>query len=376
MKRIGSSWLLLLGLGIVGLPSAAAAQAQKPGNSDNTAYGTTAAEFLLLGGGARGVALGPSYSAQATDASALYYNPAGAALATRPSIVVGTYDYVADTRYSWGGIAFPFDGASKVFGVQLGTFGFKDQPVYTVDQPDGTGETYSVNQTFVGLTYGQRFSDRFSAGVTAKGVFDQLGTVSGSAFAIDFGTDFHAQLNGHPVRLGFTLQNLGTTMSYSGGDLNREIPRDSLGGGSAEPAPVELKTKGFSLPTIFQVALAYDVLSAANKNNRLTVIGSFNQANNNRAGFGFAGEWQLKNLGGSGFGAALRGSYSWAPANNDNVAGTTVPTALNDEENLQGLAGGGGLFYDTGSFMLGADYAYKYMGVLGPTHFVSFSLGW
>lgn len=376
MKRTPrSTWILLLGAALVGLPTLATAQTQKPGNADNTAYGTTAAEFLLLGGGARGVALGPSYAATATDASALYYNPAGAALGTRPTVVIGTYDYVADTRYSWGGIAFPFAGNSKVFGVQLGTFGFKDQPVYTVDQPDGTGETYSVNETFVGLTFAQRFSDRFSAGVTAKGIFDQLGTVTGRAFAIDFGTDFHSQLNGHPIRLGFTLQNLGTTLKYSGGDLNREIPRDSVSGGSAEDAPVELKTKGFSLPTIFQVALAYDILPATSRNSQLTVIGSFNQANNNRAGFGFAGEYTLRNLGGSGFGAALRGSYTWAPANNEDVSGA-VPTALNDEENLQGTAGGGGLFYDTGSFLIGADYAFKYMGVLGPTHFVSFSLGW
>lgn len=374
MKRTPrSTWLLLLGATLVGLPTIAAAQQTKPGNNDNTAYGTTSAEFLLLGGGARGVALGPSYAATATDASALYYNPAGAALGTRPSVVIGTYDYVADTRYSWGGISFPFSGNSKVFGVQLGTFGFKDQPVYTVEQPDGTGETYSVNETFVGVTYGQRFSDRFSAGVTAKGIFDQLGTVNGRAFAIDFGTDFHSQLNGHPIRLGFTLQNLGTTMSYSGGNLNRTVPRDTTGQG--EEAPVELKTKAFSLPTVFQVALAYDILPATSKNSQITVIGSFNQANNNRAGFGFAGEWTLRNLGGSGFGAAVRGSYTWAPGNNASDP-AVVETALNDEENLQGTAAGGGLFYDTGSFLIGADYAFKYMGVLGPTHFVSFSLGW
>ena len=94
---------------------------------------------------------------------------------TRPGLVVGTYDYVADTRYSWGGIAFPFAGGSKTFGVQLGTFGFKDQPVYTVEQPDGTGATYSVNETFVGLTYAQNFSDRFSAGITAKFISRQPG---------------------------------------------------------------------------------------------------------------------------------------------------------------------------------------------------------
>jgi hypothetical protein len=105
------------------------------------------------------------------------------------------------------------------------------------------------------------------------------------------------------------------------------------------------------------------------------VVGSFNQANNNRAGFGFAGEWTTRNLGGSGFGAALRGSYTWAPANNVDVSGA-VPTALNDEENLQGSAAGGGLFYDKENFLLGVDYAFKYMGILGATHFVSLTVGW
>jgi hypothetical protein len=368
-------WVLLGALAALA-PSTAQAQSTLPGGTtDNTAFGTTSAEFLLLGGGARGVGLGPSYAAIATDASALYYNPAGAALGTRPSLVVGTYDYVADTRYSWGGIAFPFGGGSQVFGAQIGTFGFKDQPVYTVDQPNGTGATYSVNETFVGLTYGQRFSDRFSAGLTAKGVFDQLGSVSGKAFAIDFGTMFQSNLSNHGIKLGFTLQNLGTTLSYSGADLNRAIPRDSTGGGGSEPAPVSLKTKGFQLPTIFQVSLAYDLLSNNNKQHKVTVIGSFNQANNNRAGFGFAGEWSAHRLGGSPFGAALRGSYSWAPANNTGPT-SQFKTGLSDEENLQGSAGGGGLFYETGNFLVGVDYAFKYMGILGPTHFVSLSLGW
>ena len=123
--------------------------------------------------------------------------------------MIGTYDYVAETRYSWGGVAFPISGGSRTIGFQVGTFGFKDQPVYTEDQPDGTGATYSVNQTFVGATFAQNFSDRFSAGLTAKYVDDRLGTVNGSAFAVDFGTNFHASLNNHPVKFSFVLANLG-----------------------------------------------------------------------------------------------------------------------------------------------------------------------
>jgi hypothetical protein len=373
MKPIHRSGQTLLLGGVTLLVPVLLAGQTNPGvgKPDNTAYGTTSAEFLLLGAGARGTALGTSYAASVTDAASLYYNPAGAALGTRASLVIGTYNYVADTRYSWGGIVFPF-GGNKAIGLQLGTFGFKDQPIYTVEQPNGTGATYSVNETFAGLTFAQQFSDRFSAGITGKAVFDQLGSVSGKAFAIDFGADFHSRLSGHPVRMGFTIQNLGTTLKYSGGDLNKFVVRDS---GGAETVPVELKTKSFSLPTVFQVAVAYDLLHAAGNNSQLTMTSSFNQANNNKAGFGFAGEWTLRHLGGSAFGAAVRGSYNWAPANNVNLS-STIPTALTDEENLQGLAAGGGLAYDTSSFLLGFDYAFKYMGVLGATHFVSVSLGW
>src|SRR5688500_5259978 len=147
-------WLFAFGL-LTALPAAAGAQndtGQPIGQEDNTSYGTTSAEFLLLGAGARGTALGGPFAAIATDISALYYNPAGAALIEKAGLTIGTYDYVADTRYSWGGVAFPFSGGSRTIGFQLGTFGFRDQPGYTEDQPDGTGATYSVNQTFVVLT--------------------------------------------------------------------------------------------------------------------------------------------------------------------------------------------------------------------------------
>jgi len=50
----------------------AGAQVVRQIPSDNTAYGTTAAEFLLLAPTARGMALGNSFSALVTDISSLY----------------------------------------------------------------------------------------------------------------------------------------------------------------------------------------------------------------------------------------------------------------------------------------------------------------
>src|SRR5437762_11819969 len=137
---------LTRGLGtLMGLAalSTAPARAQVQ-NQDNTAYGGTSGEFLLLGAGARGTALGGAYAALATDVTALYYNPGGLAQLARPGAMVSTYDYVAGTRYSWLGAAFPLTGGARSVGFSAGTFGFSDQPEYTVDAPDGTGRTYSV----------------------------------------------------------------------------------------------------------------------------------------------------------------------------------------------------------------------------------------
>lgn len=373
MIQIHSSRLVLVAALLGGSVQGLAAQAGT--QQDNTAYGTTSAEFLLLGAGARGTALGGAYSAIANDASALYYNPAGVALMTRPGMMVGTYDYIANTRYSWGGIAFPFSGGSKTFGVQLGTFGFKDQPVYTAEQPDGTGATYDVSETFLGLTYAQNFSDRFSAGLTGKFISDNLGDASGKAFAVDFGTNFHAALNGHPVKFSFVLSNLGTNIGYKGNALVTAAPRDPLPGEDPVPGldqPAQLRTKAFPLPTTFRVGLAYDVLTASSS--RITLLSDFNQPNNSKAGFSGGLEFMTRNVGGSNFSAALRGSYSYISSNNQQP--TTLSTSLSSEENLHGLAGGGGLMYGQGNFNLNVDYAYKYLGILGATHFLSFGLGW
>jgi hypothetical protein len=376
-KLTAPGWLFAFGLlGVIPASLAAQATGQPVGQEDNTAFGSTAAEFLLLGAGARGAALGGAFAAIATDVSALYHNPAGVALIERPGLTIGTYDYVAETSYSWGGVAFPLSGGSRTIGFQLGTFGFKDQPVFTEDQPNGTGATYSVSQTFIGGTFAQNFSDRFSAGITAKYVDDRLGTVSGSAFAMDFGTSFHSSLKNHPVKFAFVLANLGSNLSYTGTGLAGDVPREPLPG--EDPVPTlpqqsNLLTKASPLPTTFTVSLAYDLI--AGDNSRLTVLGDFNQPNNNKPGFVFGSEWSSSRLGGGNFGFALRGSYSYTGANT--VDPVSSQTALGDEEKLQGLAFGGGLQYGAGTgFGLSLDYAYKYLGILGPTNFFSFSLGW
>jgi len=368
-------------LGAIGLAMvlAAPAVAQIATRNDNTAYGGTAGEFLLLGAGARGAALGGAYAALATDVTALYYNPGGLAQLPRPGAMVSTYDYVVGTRYSWLGIAFPFTGGARSVGVSAGTFGFSDQPVYTVDAPDGDGRTYSVAETFIAGTYAQNFSDRFAAGFSLKFITDKLGDARAGAFAVDFGTNFHATIGERPIRAAFVLQNLGSQLKHDGSGLDAGVTRPPpLGTPDVpqEPQPARLRASGWDMPVLFRVSAALDLLSRGQ--NRITLLGEFTQPNNTKPAAGGGLELTGANLGNSGFSLAARASYTIQPDNNvDDVALGNLSTTENSGSfTSDGIAVGGGLSYGRGNFRLGFDYAWRDLGPLGGTNFLSFSVGW
>jgi hypothetical protein len=346
---------------------------------DNTGFGTSSAEFLLFGAGARGTALGGSVAALATDVTALYYNPGDLALMTGPAAMVSTYSYIASTRYSWAGLAFPMAGGARALGVSIGTFGFGNQPVTTLEFPDGTGETYSVSQTFVSGTYSQNFSDRFSAGFSAKIITDKLGLTKATAFAVDFGTNFHASVGQRPIRGAFVVQNLGTVLKHTGSALDQTSLRDPPEGTvdvPQQPQPTDLQTSGWSLPVLFRVAVALDVVTRAQS--RLTLMGEFTQATNNKPAAGAGLEYTLSNIGTSGVFVAARGSYTIQPANGLDPgmgAGFQSKYSTGSFSNY-GMAAGAGIGWGRGEFKIGVDYAYKSLGTLGGTNFVSLAIGW
>jgi hypothetical protein len=348
------------------------------GTQDNTAYGGASGEFLLLGAGARGQALGGAYSALATDASAMYYNPAGLAQLARPAVLISTSSYIADTRYAWAGLAFPMGGGVRSIGVSLGSFGFSDQPIYTLDDPEGNGRTYSVRQTFISGTIAQNFSDRFSAGVSLKFINDRLGTAKASGVAVDFGTNFHASVGARPIRASFVIQNLGTNLQHSGQDLIVGVTRDPPLGTvdvPQEPQSAALSTSSWTLPVLFRVGVALDLV--AQGNNRLTVLSEFTQPNNTKPGAGAGFEWAMQNIGQRGFSVAARGSYSLQPDNQTSDLVIGIPTQESSGTfTADGLALGGGIEYARGNTRLGFDYAWKSLGTLGSTNFLTFTVGW
>lgn len=357
------------------VPGALAAQTSSAGPGinpvqDNTRYGGTTAQFLTLPGDARGAALGGSYAALVTDVGSMFWNPAGLALGTG-SQAGFTYDkYVADTHHIWAGLSTPLRGGEWAIGVNVANFGFNNQPVYTADAQEGTGDTYSVSETAIGLTLALQFSDRFSAGFTGKLISEQLAGVSGTGFAIDLGTNYHARIAGRPVRASFIMSNYGTSINLQGAPLNVTIPPQA-GSQNVDPQPAKYSTSAWEPPTMFRVGVAYDVM--ASTSNRLTLMSEFSQPTDSDPGYGFAAEYSI---GVQTVTASLRGSYTYQGDNSGtNPSGAGFTSKQQDDNRLDGLALGGGLLWKTGNVGVGVDYAYRNMGILPAVNMFTVKLG-
>src|SRR2546427_1333293 len=133
----------------------------------------------------------------------------------------------------------------------------------------------------------------------------------------------------------------------------------------------------FPYTTLFRsVSVALDLYNRGA--NRITLLSEFDQPNNNKPGAGAGLEWAGTNLGNSGFSLAGRGSYTIQPANNISdidLQGITTSQSSGSFTSY-GLAVGGGIAYGKGDFKLGFDYAWRDLGLLGGTNYLSFSVGW
>lgn len=353
-------------------PGAERVAAQDPttGKVDNIGYGTRSAEFLLLPVGARAAALGQAFSALADDATALYWNPAGISFLHQRSAHVTHIEYLAETSYTWGGIAVPLGGGSWVVGAQIGGFNFGEAPVYTVEEPDGTGSTYSNSMFVVGGTLAMNVTDRFSFGGSVKYVQESLANTGGSALALDIGSNYHTEVAGRPFRAAFSILNLGGEIQLSGSDLIQNV-------GNPDPGTpdrvdqVALTTQSFPLPIMFKVGLGWDAISTPT--GRLTVAGEFWQPQQNNTTTALGLEYTLTPESMTGVSFALRGGYTYEPDRTYEAGGVSF-----DDEASDGVAFGGGINYQPSAegFGLGIDYAYRRLGLLGNVNMFSLSVRW
>lgn len=221
--------------------------------------GTAAAQFLKIGVGARAMGMGGSFTAVANDISTIYWNPAGIANLDRTSIGFTHSEWFADISHDFAGIVLPIS-SSDFIAVQATMLNTGEQEVTTVANPDGTGIFYDVRDLSIGLTYARQLTDRFSVGLSAKYVMQNLYNVQASSFTLDVGS--YLRTGFHNLIIGMAISNFGGTMQLDGRDLITIADVNSSFSGNYNP-DARLTTQEYPLPLIFRVGLALDFVGGS-----------------------------------------------------------------------------------------------------------------
>lgn len=184
--------------------------------------GTSGAQFLKLGAGARAAGMGHAYAAAADDVHAAYYNPGALTRLAKPEVSAAHTQYFQGTKYEYAAWALPFDRketwSSHALGLSLYSFKVEDIERRTQDTDLAAG-LFSAADFAYQVTYSYRKTEHFGLGVSAKVVRETLDTVKQSAFAFDLGAHRRFE-NGRlpfPVDLAVVARNLGTKLNYAQG---------------------------------------------------------------------------------------------------------------------------------------------------------------
>jgi hypothetical protein len=322
--------------------------------------GTTSGEFLSIGYGSAGVSMGDAYVSVVDDISGIYWNPAGLAYMEQSEAMFTYQPWLADisTYFIASGIVIPNAGtlALGVIGVNYG-----EMDVTTVEQQDGTGEKFAVKDYAFTLSYGRKLAQWFGFGATAKYVTSSIWHETASAIAFDMGviinTPFFAPTGDYSsgMKIGMSLSNYGTPMSYNGLDLLRsydELPDET---GNYQDSKVNYATDKWELPLIFRIGTSFTPIIS--DRNKLTLAIDALHVNNNNETVNLGVQYMFNVPGLMRF--YLRGGYR-AVFLKDSEFGATYGAGISRQY--------------FGNKSVNMDFAYRDVGILGmvPTFSVNF----
>ena len=272
--------------------------AQAAFNSDVSKKGTTAAAFLSIGQSARAISMGSAFVGVADDASSMYWNPAGLARLQGVSVMFDHTKWIADISYN-------FIAATYNLG-DIGTVGFSftgsdigDMKVTTVDEPNGTGETFTASDASFSLAYAVNLTDNFALGISPKFIYQKIWKMDASAFALDLGVTYKTPFDG--MILAMAISNYGTKMQMLGNSNLVLHDLDPGSTGNNGKIPAYLETKQWALPLNFRVGVAYDPIKT--ENHKLTVALDASHPSDNYESINVGAEYVFNSF------LAFRGGY-------------------------------------------------------------------
>ena len=268
-------------LGGAGLASSARAQ---------TKTGTTTMGFLHIEPSPRMAAQGNAAATAREGVMSAYYNPGALGFLNGSSAEFAHSQWLADIDYNFAGVALRFT-PSQTLALTVTQLSSGEMDVRTTDQPEGTGERFSVNDLAIGVGYGRQFTDRFAGGLNIKYVREQIWHTAASTVALDMGVIYELPFK---AVLGASVSNFGTRSRFDGRDLRVRFDQDPDTFGDNDNLPAALETEDFALPIFFRVGMSMPVEVGANS--RLTLSADAYQPSDNSNSISLGGEWTYADL--------------------------------------------------------------------------------
>jgi hypothetical protein len=179
-------------------------------------------EFLNIGAGARGLAMGSAQVASVNDGTAGYWNPAGlTGIKDKPQLNIMHAEYFAGIgKYDYASLAIPTTGNRRTIGVTALRFAVDDiMNTLFLIEPDGS-INYNNIQSFSSADYAFMFSlaqklkettsGDLNFGINAKVIHRSVGSF---AKAWGFGIDAGLQLRKDKWHFGVSGRDITTTFN-------------------------------------------------------------------------------------------------------------------------------------------------------------------
>jgi len=185
--------------------------------------GTVGFQFLEIGAGARGVAMGEAMVGATDGIESIYWNPAGLRTITRPTVLFTYGTWPADISHQFAAYAMRPGFIRGILAVSVTTLQMEPMVIRTADNPEGIGVKFDAGDIAIGLTYARIFTDKFSAGGTLKWMHSGLGDLSVlgepgledyyvESFVGDFGTLYDTGFRS--LKIGLCIQNMGPEATF------------------------------------------------------------------------------------------------------------------------------------------------------------------
>jgi len=232
-------------------------------NTAVTKVATSAANWLKLESGVRGISMGGSQVASGRGMNGVHYNPASVAFIKGSEVFYSKSSYLADI--SLNTLAYGTRlSTTDYFGVHL--FYLNSGPLLrtTEADPNGeSGETFSVLNISIRLTYARHLTDRLRVGGSLKYIREQIFTTRMQSFVFDLGSNFDTGIFG--IILGMSVSNFGPDVQFQGEGL--EV---SVSDTTARDGQLAKITKKFPVPLTFRLGLQKDIWGTEETTHRIT----------------------------------------------------------------------------------------------------------